>query len=107
MGGGSSPGVGCRNAELAACGALTVVDANALACNSVEKTLPPGADGGERPGGCAMGAVPKRAWNEKGACTKENGAAGGRKKWSPARLAKLGEVPPKKSVEGAGNIRGM
>ena len=106
-GGGSSPGVSCGNADLAACGALTVVDANALASDSVVQTLPPSADSGERPGGCAEGAVPGRAWNMKGACMKENGAAGGRKKCSPAHLAKLGKVPPKASVEGAGNARGM
>ena len=49
MGGSSNPGVGCGNAELAACGALTVIDANALANDSVVKTLPPGVEGGERP----------------------------------------------------------
>ena len=107
MGGGSNQGVGCENAELAACGALTVVDANALVSDSVVKTLPPGAEGGKRSGGCTEGAVPKRAWIEKGACMKENGAAGKRKKCSPARLAKLGGVPPTASVEGAGNTRGM
>ena len=107
MGGSSSPKVGCRNAKLVTCGALTVVEANALASETIVKTLPLGAEGGERPGGCAEGAVPGRAWNMKGACMKENGTAGGRKKCSPARLAKLGGVPPKASVEGAGNARGM
>ena len=61
MGGGSSPGVGCGNAELAACGELTLVDANAIASDSVVKTLPPGAMGGERPGGCVDRDVPGRA----------------------------------------------
>ena len=37
----------------------------------------------------------------KGACMNEKVVAGGRKKCSPARLAKLGGVPPKASVEGA------
>ena len=94
MGGGNSPGVGYGNAELAAGGTLTVVDANALASDSVVKTLPPGAECNELAGGCAEGAVPKRAWNQKGACMKEDGAAGGPKKCSLARLAKLNKVPP-------------
>ena len=86
---------------------LTVVIANALASHSVVKTLPPSAEGGEHPGGRAEGAVPRRAWNMKGACMKENGVVGGRKKCSPARFAKLGGVPPKARVEGAGNANGM
>ena len=40
-GGGCSLTVGCLNAERAACGALTVFDANALAGDSVAKILLP------------------------------------------------------------------
>ncbi len=36
--------------------------------------------------------MPGRAWNMTGACMKENGATGGRKKCSPARLAILGST---------------
>lgn len=93
VGGGSRLRVGCWNAELAVCGALTVVDANALAGDSVVQTLlPPDAEGRARPEGCAEGAAPVRAWNEKGTCMKVKGAvAGSRKSGSPARLQKPAE----------------
>ena len=78
------------------------------------KTLPsPGAEGGARPDGCVKGPAPERAWNEKGACMKKNGAAVGRKNCSPARVVKVGgeanadEVVPRAIVEGTGNARGM
>ena len=63
---------------MAACEALTIVDANALASDDVVKILlQPGAEGGTRLGSCVEGAAPKRGWGEKGACMKENGAATG------------------------------
>ena len=100
----------------AACGALTAVDANALASDNVVKILlPPGAVGGTRPVSCVEGAAPGRTWDEKGACMKENeAAAGGRKRGSAVRLAKVGgvanegdELTPRASVEGAGNAKGV
>ena len=55
------------------------MEANAVARGNVVKTLlPPGAEVSARPGGYAEGAAPGLAWNEKGACMEENGAAGGR-----------------------------
>ena len=74
-----------------------------------------GAKGGTRPRGCIEGAASGRTWDEKGACTKENeAAAGGRKRGSPARLAKVGgeandedKVSPRAIVEGTVNARGM
>ena len=104
------------NTEPAECGALTVVDANALAMDGAVKTLlPPGAEGAARLESCIEGAGPGRAWNVKGACLKENGAAaGGRKSGSPARLAKGGgvayngdEPAPKAIVQNAAGARGM
>ena len=115
-GGSSSQSVGCGNAKLEACEALTVVDANVLATDgAVKMLLRPGAKGAERPESCIEGAGPGRAWNVNGTCMKENGAAaGGRKSGSPVRLAKVGgvandgdEPAPKAIVENAGVARGM
>ena len=114
--GNSSPGDSLGNTEPAECGALTIVNANALAMDGAVKTLlPPGAEGAARPESCIKGDGPGRAWNVKGACMNENGAAAGkRKNGSPARLAKAGRVAndgdepaPKAIVENAGGARGM
>ena len=100
--------VGCGNAYLAACKALTVVDANALASNRVLKTLlPPGARGSFSQGGCVQGTAPKRAWTEKDSCIKENRAAGGRKMRSLLRLSIVGGVAPSAGVKCAENARGI
>ena len=104
------------NTEPVDCGALTLVDANALATDNAVKTLlPPGAEGDARPESGIEGAGSGRAWNVKSACMKENGAAaGGRKSGSPARLAKAcgvandGDEPtPKAMVENAKGARGL
>ena len=52
-------------------------------------------------------ATQGRAGKVKGACMKENGAAGGRKRCSPARLAKVGRVAPWASFDGAENAKGI
>ena len=63
---GRGPEDGCRNAEPAECGALTVVNANAFANDgAVKKLLPPGAEGAARSGGCIEGAGPKRLKRER------------------------------------------
>ena len=77
-GGCSSYKVGCKNAELAAFEALTVVNANELASNNdVKILLPPCAEGTSHPWGCIKNASQERTWNVKGACIEESRAAAG------------------------------